>query len=175
MGTFTAQILVGEKNSYESGIVNITHTLYLSENGRAAWILIPTKFFGGKEEKPHNRVVWIPTIENMLEDALVMIGLYVLKEERLISLAEQYFPQDKKDYIELYDIKPEHRHVLYECARSITSSHKIMLSVFQGASIFGQLPVLENYQNDIEVCRSIYRKELSVWNGQFEVDGKLVR
>jgi ABC-type transporter Mla maintaining outer membrane lipid asymmetry ATPase subunit MlaF len=50
-----------------------------------------------------------------------------------------------------------------------------MLSVFQGSSLFGQLTVLDNYQNDIEVCKSIYRKELSVWNGQFEVDGELVR
>lgn len=173
MGTFTSKILVGQKHSYDGGIINISHTLYLSENSRSAWILTPAAEFN-ENKQSQQRIVWIPTIENMLEDALVMIGLYVLKDEKLVSLAEQYFQYPNKNVIELYDdIKPEELEELYKQARAIESSHKIILSVFQGSSILKHLPALKNYQNDIEVCKSIFTKEFSVWNRRFEESGEL--
>jgi hypothetical protein len=174
MGTFTSQILVGQKHSYDGGIINISHTLYLSENSCSAWILTPAE--GSNENKQsQEKIVWIPTLENMLEDALVMIGLYVLKDEKLASLAGKYFQQPKKqNVIQLYDdIKPEDLQELYKHERTIESSHKIILSVFQGSSILKHLPVLKNYQNDIEVCKSIFTKEFSMWNRRFEESGGL--
>lgn len=174
MGTFTSQILIGQKHSYDGGIINISHTLYLSENDRPAWILTPTDPFHANKET-QLKVTWIPTLENMLEDALVMIGLYVLKDKELIALANQYFQDPNQDFIELYDdIKPEDLQKLYERARTIESSHKVILSVFQGSSILNQLSVLKNYQNDIEVCKSIYTKEFSLWSRRYEENGDLV-
>ncbi|MCM3569312.1 hypothetical protein [Neobacillus mesonae] len=174
MGTFTAQILVGQKHSYDNGILNISHTLYLSENSRPAWILTPADIFKEHEPTNSNRVTWIPTLENMLEDALVMIGLYVLKDKNLIRLVNQYFQDANKEFIELYqDIHPENLQELYIHVRSITSSHKILLSVFQDSSILKQIQVLKHYQNDIEVCKSIYSKQFSLWSKQFEINGYL--
>jgi hypothetical protein len=113
MSTFTAQILVGQKHAYDSGIINISHSLFLSENSRPAWILSPTDIFKHQEE-PQSRITWIPTIENMLEDALVMIGLYVLKDEKLLSMAKNHFTNPRKDFIELYtDINQEDLQELY--------------------------------------------------------------
>jgi hypothetical protein len=173
MATFTCQILIGQKHSYDSGIINITHTLYLSENSRPAWILSPTDEFNEHKQNPQ-KITWIPTLENMLEDALVMIGLYVLKDKRLIALANQYFNQHNKNFIELYsDIKSEDLQKLYTQTRKIEGSHKILLSVFQGSSILQQLPVLKDYQNDIEVCKSIFTKEYSLWSKKFEEIGAL--
>jgi len=173
MGTFTSQILVGKKHSYDGGIINITHTLYLSENSRSAWMLTKTDLFDEKINQ-NQRIIWIPTYKNMLEDALVMIGLYVLKDDELLSLANQYFSNYKKNYVELYeDIKQEHLQKLYDRARNIESSHKILISVFKGSSIWDQLPVLKHYQNDIEVCRSVYKKEFSLWTNRFEEVGNL--
>ena len=84
MATFTCQILIGKKHSYDSGIINISHTLYLSENSRPALILSPTEEFTANKQV-QQKITWIPTLENMLEDALVMIGLYVLKDQQLIN------------------------------------------------------------------------------------------
>ena len=121
MGTFTAQILIGQKHTYESGIINITHTLYLTENGRSAWILSPWDEFSTNKEN-QIKITWIPTLENMLEDAMVMIGLYVLKDKELIALANQYFQRQYTDNMILYnDITPEGLQELYEQARSIES------------------------------------------------------
>lgn len=172
MGTFTSQILVGQKHSYDGGIINISHTLYLSENSCHAWILAPTP---EPKEQSQEKIVWVPTVESMLEDALVMIGLYVIKDEQLLSLADQYFQHPKKkNVIQLYDdIKTKDLKELYSQARTIESSHKIILSVFQGSSILKHLPTLKNYQNDIEVCKSIFTKEFSIWNRRYEENGGL--
>ncbi|WP_121661857.1 hypothetical protein [Metabacillus litoralis] len=74
MGTFTAQLLVGQAHPYEGGICGITHTLQLSENGRPAWVLVSTN---DEKDTKITKITWIPTLEHMLEDALLMIGLYV--------------------------------------------------------------------------------------------------
>jgi hypothetical protein len=173
MATFTCQIIIGQKQSYDSGIINITHTLYLSENSRPAWILSQTDEFN-ENKQIQRKITWIPTLENMLEDALVMIGLYIVKDKELIALANQYFKQQNKDFFELYnDISSEDLQELYNQARKIEGSHKIILSVFQGSSILKQLPVLRHYQNDIEVCKSIFTKEYSLWSKEFEEIGEL--
>jgi hypothetical protein len=173
MSTFTCQILVGQKHSYDGGIINISHTLFLSENSRPAWVLSPTNMFNDAKN-PQPPKTWIPTIENMLEDALVMIGLYILKDDQLITLANQNFCDINKDFIECYDdIQSADIQELYKHARKIQSSHKIVISVFQGSSILKQLPILKQYQNDIEVCKSIYTKENSLWSRQFEENGAL--
>jgi hypothetical protein len=173
MATCTCQILIGQKHSYDSGIINITHTLYLSENSRPAWLLSPTDEFNDNKQI-QRKITWIPTLENMLEDALVMIGLYVVKNKELIALANQYLKQPNKDFLELYhDVKLEDLQKLYNQARKIEGSHKILLSVFQCSSILQHLPVLKNYQNDIEVCKSIFTKEFSLWSGKFEELGEL--
>lgn len=168
MATFTAQILVGQKHPYDGGITNLSHTLYLSENSRPAWIL---SVINGETSQ---KITWIPTIEHMLEDALVMIGLYVLKDPELLSTAMRAFKDPNSEWIELYDdISPEDREALYKQARKINSTHKICLSIYQGSTLSNQLNDLAHYQNDIEVCQSIYKKEYSLWNNRVETNGKL--
>jgi hypothetical protein len=172
MATFTAQILIGSKHTYDSGMINISHCLYLSENSRPAWILSSTDVFNDQDQKQPN-ITWIPTLENMLEDALLMIGIYVLKDSTLIALAKKYFKNTNQNFIELYqDIESDNLQELYKKARIMESNHKIIVSVFQGSSLMRQLPVLKNYQNDMEVCQSIYVKEYSLWNNQFEERGE---
>ncbi|GGA90310.1 hypothetical protein [Ornithinibacillus halotolerans] len=173
MGTFTAQILVGQKHSYDGGILNISHVLYLSENNRPAWVLVPMDIFSEHKEMVEKRVTWIPTVENMLEDALVMVGLYVLKDNKLRELTNQYLETEKDDFVELYDIPQHKRQELYNYVKTIEGSHKIMLSVFRGSTIANQLPVLEEFKNDIEVCTSVYTKEFSLWSKQYEISGHL--
>lgn len=173
MATYTAQILVGQKHSYDSGIINLSHSLYLSENSRPAWIL--SAIDDSRELKRiQQRIIWIPTLEHMLEDALVMIAMYVLKDKEILALAEQCFRSTSKEFIELYDdIAPYQLEELYQQSRQIVGSHKTMISVFHGSSILNQLSVLENYHNDIEVCKSVFAKEYSLWSEKYETRGEL--
>ncbi len=80
MATFTAQILVGSPHPNHGGI-NPTHSLFLSENSRPAWILVDPYPDSGPR---NSRIVWIPTLENMLEDALLMIAVYVCKDDGIL-------------------------------------------------------------------------------------------
>jgi len=55
----------------------IPHYLFLSENSRAAWILVPQNVFRGFQPVRGPKITWIPTVENILEDALLVMALYV--------------------------------------------------------------------------------------------------
>jgi hypothetical protein len=143
-----------------------THTLHLSENGRPAWILQAT------DKAVGNTITWIPTLEHMLEDALLMIGIYVLKEEALCKMAECYFANKRKNFVELYDdINPTQLLKLCERSLEISSDTKIMISVFEGSSIQNQLPVIRKYEYDFEVCLSVYQRAYNVWSGKREERG----
>ena len=71
------------------------------------------------------------------------------------------------------DINTEDLQKLYKQVRKMERSHKIVHSVFYGSSVLNQLSVLKNYQNDIEICISIYKKELSLWDRKLDEVGEL--
>jgi hypothetical protein len=168
MGTFTAQLLIGRAHPYEGGIYGLTHTLYLSENGRPAWILQSLK----EIKEP---ITWIPTVDHMLEDALLMIGLYVFTDEELRKMQERYFTNKNKSYAELYeDVDSRQLEAMRERCRELTSEHKIMISVFEGSSIHSQLPIIKNYDIDFEVCQSVFQKAYNVWNKKREERGAII-
>ena len=82
LSIITAHILVGSEDPYRGGI-NPSHYLFLSENDRPAWILVNENITG--ENLSIERIVWNPTSQNMFEDALFMINLYIEKNKTLIA------------------------------------------------------------------------------------------
>ncbi|WP_413299799.1 hypothetical protein AA0X95_16845 [Bacillus sp. 1P10SD] len=168
MGTFTAQLLVGHVHPYDGGIYGVTHTLYLSENGRAAWMLQKAGDTGD------NQITWIPTIEHMLEDALLMVGIYILKDKALCKMKDSYFSNKQKNYVELYnELNTKQLIEMRARCRELSSESKIMISVFDGSTILSQLPVIKEYDVDFEVCLSVYQRTFNVWNGMREERGSL--
>jgi hypothetical protein len=75
MAALTAQILAGSPHPRHDGI-NPAHYLFFSENDRPAWVLVNQNIFPEKQSG-HSKITWIPTIENMFEDALLMIAIHV--------------------------------------------------------------------------------------------------
>jgi hypothetical protein len=170
MATLTAEILVGSPHPNHDGI-NPTHYMFLSENSRPAWMLVPENIF---QETPEAKITWIPTIENMLEDALLMIAIHVLKEEEIVKLAEKFFTNTKPHWAELYrDISKEDREALYEKCRKIENKYKIILTVFATSTIHSQLAVLEHYKMDVEVCVPVFSRLYSVWTKKTRITGTL--
>lgn len=177
MGTLTAQILVGTSRPNHGGIAP-SHYVFLYENSKPAWILTPQNVFTDlrpqKASQGDRRITWIPTVEHMLEDALLMVALYVQRDEKVRSLAAVRIRGFEEDRIELYNAtEPEDRQVLYQACRSIRFEPKIVLSVFDGSTIRRQVPVLKHYDIDSEVCISSYVRAYSWWTRKVEVKGSL--
>ena len=155
MASYTAQILMGNGGGYDSeGIIPID-TLFLSENSRPAWIL----------QQKLRKITWIPTLDNMLEDGLLMLAIYALKDPEIVELSKEYFHNKVTCRAELYDdITEDHLQALYSKSRSIIWNCKLIISVFDKSHIHSQLSVLKNYCINLEVCTpTIITPKNSVW------------
>ncbi|WP_051328114.1 hypothetical protein [Desulfatirhabdium butyrativorans] len=174
MGTFTAQILVGNSHPYHDGI-EPTHYLFLSENSRPAWMLtsqnvIPRDF--DRHPPIPSPIVWIQTVENMLEDALLMIAYSIARNPEIQTMARSFTDMRHARRRELYDMfTEEQRHQLYQKCRQAENFPKLIISVFQHSTIRNQIAVLEQYRMDFEVCMVCYSKMQNGMNGQTEIWG----
>jgi hypothetical protein len=172
MATLTAQILVGSPHFYHDGI-NPTHYLYLSENNRPAWVLVHQNIFDEKQLST-SKITWIPTAEDMLEDALLMIAIHVCKDREILEYAKSFNAKFQKDWLEVYaDFKETQRKHLYEKCRAITDFPKVIISVFEGSTLEKQLPVLNQYKMNVEVCRVSYSRLHSSMTNDLRINGSL--
>ena len=94
MAAITATILVGTAHQNHGGI-EPTHQLLLSENSRPAYSL-----FAMHSSQP--QTVWIPTVEDMLEDGLLMAGLLVVEDPELVAAAGT-FRRGYAERVEMYE------------------------------------------------------------------------
>lgn len=144
MGAFTAQILVGHEHRYGGGIIP-SHAVFLSENSRPAWILKELEVAEGNSCSEFIR--WIPTIDNMLDDAMLLIGIHVVKDEVVIKAARNVCKFDSLNELELYEaFTSEDLTSLYDLVRASSVEYRIALTVFNVSHIFDQCRVLDLYQ-----------------------------
>ncbi|WP_052947585.1 hypothetical protein [Aneurinibacillus tyrosinisolvens] len=173
MATMTATILVGTAHPNDGGI-NPSHFLFLSENSRPAWMLVPQNIIEHEYKKELKKVTWIPTLEHMLEDALVMIGLYVLKDAEIIQLFKKHFIGKNRTFISLYeDIPTSALEQMYGRMQQLTTDVKVVVSVFNGSSIMKNISIVKDYPFDIEVCPTSFRREYNQWTRKTEEAGVL--
>lgn len=171
MSSITAQITVGSAHPNHGGICP-THILYLHENSKPVWELMEHPRMHSKYGKPHS-VRWIPSsVKSILEDALLMIGIYVFKDEPLISMFENAFP-DRKGIVNIClagDAALEKMRI--QC-RKIEYDYKLFISIFEGSTIRNNLKVLEQYSMDLEVMMPVYSRHFSHWTKETVVKGEL--
>ncbi len=173
MGTMTAQMLIGASHPNHDGI-DLKRYLFLSENSRPAWLLVEENIF--QTTNREKRVVWVPTVESMLEDAFLMIALHVVKDQELVQLARSFSKVATSHRLELYDsFEDVQRQELYKKCRQLAMFPKIILSVFIGSSLMVQLGVIEKYDMDIEVCCPTYARLSSQWSAERLIQGSLER
>jgi len=173
MGTFTAQILIGEPHQNHDGIIPY-HQLFLSENSRPAWILRKIYTPDDTTKTDVEEIVWIPTLENMLEDALLVIAVHIIRNPDVIKAASAFTEDISASFLELYSaFKDEELKVLYEKCREIENFPKLAVSVFRHSTIAGQLSVLQEYKMDLEVCTPVYSRLYSPWKEKTLTEGSL--
>ncbi|WP_152555240.1 hypothetical protein [Desulfonatronum thiodismutans] len=99
-------------------------------------------------------------------------AMQILKDEADAErLVESIFGSHR---LELYDsFDDTQRRELYEKCRQLATFPKIILSVFTGSTLTGQLGVIEKYDMDIEVCTPAYVRLSSAWSKERIVEGSL--
>ena len=155
MGTGTAQLLVGSGHLYHDGIIP-THRIYLIENGRPAIIMAGENLFMFKREHVTQEFIWIPTVENMLDDIFLMIAVFIVRDKKLLKYLNKYNCNYKSRQFVLYDnLMEDEREYLYEYCKNVVQFPKIVLTVLNESTIKNQIEGIINYRNlEIDVCVS---------------------
>lgn len=150
MGTFTAQILIGDAHRFHDGI-QPTHSMYLSENDRPAWILL--RHDPLDPESTERIATWIPSVDHMLEDALVMIAAHVIRAEGVFDAIGRS-NIDTQGPVSLLEGAPTGA---LEAGRSATRATnfeglKLVITVLEESTIRKQVGALKNYGVSAIVC-----------------------
>lgn len=173
MGTLTAQMLIGTGHPNHDGI-GPSHYAFLSENSRPAWMLVPQNVFHSGRRGGWKKITWIPTVENMLEDGLLLTAIHVLRDENVVALAKKSFKKADLNRVELYeDIESEELLKLYDQCRLIKIPFKIVLTVLEGSTIMRQIGILEKYSMDVEICVPKYYRAYTHWGDETIIKGSL--
>ena len=172
MATLTAQILIGEPHPFKDGIIP-SHYLFLSENSQPSWKLVKTNIYQVNNKKLPE-IAWNPTVENMLEDGLLMVAIHIVKNKEIIKIAKDFSSKIDSQTLELYsDLNDKQRDILYEKCRELSVFPKLIISVFRSSTIEKQLAVLEKYKMEVEVCTPIYSRLYSGMNNNESIEGSL--
>ena len=162
--------MIGRSHLYHGGI-GPSRTPYLSENSTPAWILVPTSTTG-VSRPDDTRIVWNPTVEHMLEDGLLMIAIHVLKAENVLKLARGAFQSKDMNQVALYDDIDANRLLeLHQTCRRLAKWYKIVVTILDGSTILRQVPVLEEYAMEVEVCLPVFLRDYSAWTEETVVKG----
>lgn len=172
MGTITAQLLIGESHPNHGGVYP-THVLYLSEQSGASWILTEHRILVAPPANP-KPVIWIPTWEHMLEDALLMISYYVWKDPHITKAFHEHPITMEQPCVTLSQhLDREQLAGLYAINQQVESRQKLMVNVFAGSTIRRQLPVLEKYAMEVEVTVPVFSRTFSRGRNEMVISGSL--
>lgn len=155
MERITASILVS-RGQLQRGI-QPSYTLLLYENDESRWVL---SHFGSERD---TKIVWIP--KNALDDALLMVAIYVAKDEEIVRKARTYFKDLEKE-ISLKEMDDEKLEELYHLCQKNLKDHEInmVVTALIGSGIFGNLKVLSNYPVECEVCPTSFARKRDYWS-----------
>lgn len=172
MASITAQILIGHTDQLNGGMLP-THCLLLSEGSKPVWILKNLDIM----EDHHSSLTtirWVPTEENLLEDALLMIYIYVLKAEEILKKARLCFPDLSTALINLNsDIEVSKLQELRLTCKELRYDYKIAISCFNGSSLEKSLSILKSHSMDAEVCTSSFKRYYNPWRDAVMINGSL--
>ncbi|HYN79465.1 MAG TPA: hypothetical protein VES73_16910 [Lamprocystis sp. (in: g-proteobacteria)] len=154
MATLTAQMLAGIGHPNDDGLL-LHATLGLYENSRPCWQLdIRTDRPNHSAAPPAPRRIWIPSHpERILEEGLLMLALYVWRQPAVRQQARIPLGLDLRGpRQDLTTLDPADLAALCETARGLPCPGKLALMVLNGSYLRQQLPRLEQWPLQAEVC-----------------------
>ena len=87
MAAITALANIGYPHPNDGGL-RPECIIQLSEGDRPAWVFDSAYIWGTSISRPPRQVVWIPTLDTMAEDLMLMIGVHVLQDQELIKMMQ---------------------------------------------------------------------------------------
>lgn len=155
-----------------------THVLWLSVNGRPGWLLEPTgrELSGGptSEREGDNpspwaeeATVWIPSAEHLLDDAILLMAVHVLRDDSVLARVRERFPSlteirspFEDEPIELEKLREGDLAELRERCREIDVDAKLVVTVLEGSSLethfpifgYGMAPVMNDSSRSLKGC-----------------------
>ena len=178
MATYSGLILAGTPHPNSDGFLynREPHRLWVSENSRAALCLdTPTQaIIDGRKRQ----TIWIPRRPNsILEDALLMVAVMVLKDKNIKSHMLEILDCDELPLrIDLTKVVTDEQHRnLIALSRKNSEGYfiKLILACFHGSSITCQVPILEKYAFDVEVLVPGYTRLYSRWLKSTVIQGDI--
>lgn len=172
MGMFTANIIVGSGHGNDDGI-NPTETLYLNEGSKVSWVMRRAS----NRSALRRQMTWVCTVEDTLEDAILMICYFILQNSSITGLIKEFAPQFEEERAFLYDTFTDHqRKQLYSACRELNHFPKLIVTAFQGSHISSQLHRLPSLTpGDLEVCTVKYTRLYSAWTNKVVETGEIPR
>ena len=165
MSTVTAHALIGKAHPNHGGI-SPTHVIYLNENFRPVLTLMDQDL-PPRHRRSIESAVWIPSVDHMLEDLILMAGLFVIRDPELCLSATPTLKTNGVQPVWMNKIgDAESFEPLYALGRKIHTDHKIQLVVSKDSTLYSQLPILNEYQIDVEIYTPVYQREFSQWDGR---------
>jgi hypothetical protein len=159
MATITAQILIGKAHPNDNGI-QPTHALYLHEGSICSWSLQSVDL---NRPLPANEMSqWVCDPNEMLSDALVLIGLYFSNDEKFIYRSLELIPYIKTKRFDSFSIPRNDREELLRMLKQ-TPMPKMIISIFNDSSLRGNTGLLNEYEFDCEICESTFSRHQSAW------------
>ena len=168
MSATTAQLQFGIPHPNDGGL-HTNATMLLIEGDRPAWLVAT----GARDGNPRRRYVWIPTLEFMLEDGLLMAACLLSADTKIREKIRRLVGGEVPSNLELYSIPPEQRDSLYEHCREFEGFPKLALVVFVGSHIITQLSRLRRYKMEVELCYPVYTRLYSAWDQKMSETGDI--
>lgn len=169
MAAITAYAFLGHPQPNDGGL-SADYMAQLSEGSRPAWILDMAPGAVEADDllpvvlaKP---VIWIPTLEHMLEDLVLLLCIHILEgaeADAVRACAERHGLDLKKERVECYSIPEPVRNELYRLTRELDGGWKLGLTLFDGSHLNGRLDALAEYQFQAEVCLSTFHRYRNRW------------
>lgn len=168
MPDITAQILIEDPEGIRGHYTQFSRILLL-EGNTPVWV-------SQRERHPDyrmRRIVWTATVENMLDDALVMAAVHVLQNEQMLASLMGFLKKGYQSLLLYDDLTQRQRDELYAQCKEIFRDQKIIIMVFEGSSVQQCLPTLQDYQMDCQVLMPVYRQRRYSCNQELVVRGSL--
>jgi hypothetical protein len=147
MATTTAVAVIGQSRPHTNGI-DPAYILFLTESSRPALQLF--KICGDGLRRV---ATWIPTVDNMIEDLVLMAGAFTGAQPELPDTLHAMIGASL-ERVEMYTLGDGHRAELYKLSKKSPFRSKMVLTILEESSLVRQSGRICCYQMDCELCLS---------------------
>ncbi len=165
MAAVTSLIFIGQSHPNQGGI-RPTQIIRFEEGDRPAFIFEPHSV-----DKKLDRLVVIPTVENLLDDLLLLAAYRLKLSAKLPGLMDEFIkPKISEGYIDISSsLTRQQREHLYNFIKDIESFPKMAFCVFEGSGLIPSIAMLRNYPVECEVCLPAFSRRFSSWTNTWEI------